>query len=785
MFSQVFSPRPRGVSGLLWSQFSKSWVVLPLLGVLAMMSGGPATASGVNIWQQVYGTVPMRDLAASPAGYVAAGANGLWFSADLTNWQEDTVPAGIGLPYGTITWAGGRFLAGANGIATSPDGVNWTLAYSDPAIQPYLSSIVYANGVYVAVGYSANGAVMLRSTDGETWTPEATGLDNYGDTTYALSTVDYGDGLYVAAGQKSTPTTAQDIILTSPDGINWTQQSLPNGGYDAIINNGGISSGAYGDGTFVEGGVFGVYTSPDGVNWAEQYFPWLIYNLSFEGGKFVGAGEDYQNYPLQVAAAFTSPNGIDWSGQDIAPRQSSLLDLSSIRYLDGQFILSGYLGVWTSPDASNWGQVFAGPASNGFTCLGYGGGHYLLLPPLENPDTLVFTSSDGIDWPAGLTDAGAAIGGGSGPGCVAYGDGKFIAGGLNGQPFPYYSSDGALWTAANAPAGASFGPVVGTAAGFLSLGGYDDGSGVVAAAYTSIDGTNWTQISVSGLPASDLSGFHLKYVNGIYFAWSGNALYSSSDGIDWTQSAVPAAFARIDDIAYGAGRFVASGGDPSFNLLVAQSTDGTSWQQESGLPPVVAEPNGQPAAIIYAGGEFTILAINTDLDLSDYLTSHDGLAWTDTIQPGNWLFQQVVWDGTKLVASSYFGIYAAYGVTQDLTGAASPGHGNGVSIKYHFTVSNNSPNDVGATGVVFSDALPSDANLIGISSSQGECSGNDAQVTCGLGALAAGTSATVDLHIRVPHGPCTISDTAATYADQPLTDDSDPNVTVTVDRTHC
>lgn len=788
MFCRITALRHRSADGFLWSQIFRYLLILPLLGTLALAPGTSAMANGVNFWQQVYGTVPMRDLAASPVGYVAAGANGLWFSTNLTNWQEDNAPAGSGLPYATVIWGGGQFLAGVNGIVASPDGVNWTLVYSDPVNQPYFSSIVYANGVYLAAGEDLNGAVILRSTDGHTWTPEATGLNNSGNFIYALCEINYGNGLYVATGQKLTSTTAQDVILTSPDGINWTQQSLPNNGNDAIIESAGVSSGAYGNGLFVEGGIGGIYTSADGVNWTEQFFPWLIFHIAFENGEFVGAGLDFQNSPLQYAAAFTSPDGINWSARDIALRQSSALDLSSIRYFNGEFILSGYTGVWTSLDSTNWSQVFAGPESSGFACLGYGGGHFLLLPPLENPDSLVFVSSDGVNWPDILTDTGAPIGGGSGPGCVAYGDGKFIAGGLNEQPVPYYSSGGTLWTTASAPASASFGPVVWNGAGFLSLGGYNDGSGMVAAAYASADGTSWAPAAVSGLPATDLSGYQMKYVGGTYFAWSGRALYRSTDGVNWTASSVPSAFTRIDDIAYGAGRFVLSGGNPSFDLyglLVAQSVDGMNWQQESGLPPTVSEPNGAPAQMIYAGDEFVILCMDNAADLSAYLTSHDGLSWTETIQPGNWTFQQVAWDGTKLVASSYFGIYAAYGVTQDIAGTASAGHGKGRSIKYHFTVSNDSPDGTGATGVELADALPAGATLSKVSSSQGSCSGDNSQVTCALGALDAGSAATVDLNIKVPSGPCTISDTANTYADQPLTDASNSSVTVTVNRSHC
>lgn len=66
----------------------------------------------------------------------------------------------------------------------------------------------------------------------------------------------------------------------------------------------------------------------------------------------------------------------------------------------------------------------------------------------------------------------------------------------------------------------------------------------------------------------------------------------------------------------------------------------------------------------------------------------------------------------------------------------------GNNVAYAVTVVNNGPNT--ANGVVVTDNLPASANLVSAVPSQGSCTGA-ATVTCQLGALAAGGSATVNL----------------------------------------
>jgi hypothetical protein len=111
-----------------------------------------------------------------------------------------------------------------------------------------LTSVTYGNGLFVTVGDSGT---ILTSPDGKTWTERTSG------TGHNLWGVTYGNGTFVAVGYAA-------IILSSTDGIIWTNTSV------AQIGTKVLNKITYGNGLFVTVGYRGVsHGSSDGITWTE------------------------------------------------------------------------------------------------------------------------------------------------------------------------------------------------------------------------------------------------------------------------------------------------------------------------------------------------------------------------------------------------------------------------------------------------------------------------------------------------------------------------------------
>ena len=86
----------------------------------------------------------------------------------------------------------------------------------------------------------------------------------------------------------------------------------------------------------------------------------------------------------------------------------------------------------------------------------------------------------------------------------------------------------------------------------------------------------------------------------------------------------------------------------------------------------------------------------------------------------------------------------------------------GRTVTYTVTVRNNGPDR--ATGVRVTDTVPVGTALVSANASQGNCAGTTA-LTCNLGALASGETATITIVVR-PRAAGTITNTARVEANQ-------------------
>lgn len=252
------------------------------------------------------------------------------------------------------------------------------------------SNIVYGNSTYVAL--SAVNAI-LTSTDGLNWTNRA--VPNMGSPWKALA---FGNGAFVAVA--SGGASGQTRMIRSTDGINWTS------------TNPGIqvswTSITYGNGLFVAvacgtgtGGTCNtsagtrVVTSPDGITWTARTAPAALWNaVTYGNGLFVAVSES--NGPNNV---MTSPDGITWTART-APNGM----WGDVEYGNGRFVATAWSKVsnlvMTSPDGITWTSRSV-TEEDGYTSLVFSSGLFVTAwydtDKSGNPSS-ISTSPDGVTW---------------------------------------------------------------------------------------------------------------------------------------------------------------------------------------------------------------------------------------------------------------------------------------------------------------------------------------------------------------------------------------------------
>jgi len=135
-----------------------------------------------------------------------------------------------------------------------------------------------------------SGGVVLTSSDGLNWTQQTSG------TAMNFYSVIWAGDQFVAGGTNSSSTT-----LTSPDGITWTAQT--GGFYIWDLAWDGSQLVATTNGT-------SILTSPDGSTWTSQTTPsadWLN-NVTWTGSQFVAVG--------RTGDIITSVDAITWTVQE-------------------------------------------------------------------------------------------------------------------------------------------------------------------------------------------------------------------------------------------------------------------------------------------------------------------------------------------------------------------------------------------------------------------------------------------------------------------------------------
>ncbi len=374
--------------------------------VIVGESGTVLSSADGFTWQHgTSGTT--ADLSAVTYGasqFVAVGSgfnatNKVWYGAVLTSpdgkgWSRRATETNF--DFNGVAYGASRFVAvglsadASKGLSiVSTDGVRWTNGVIETG-DLWFWAVTYGNNRFVGVGAGAEGvgSAIDRSPDGAAWTTCGSLLPNTGPNSFLLGSA-YGANLFVAVGVGWNPTNLaqSSLILTSPDGITWTNRDAG--------TMAGLNAVCYGNNQFVALTWFGTSTSPDGITWTSGPATTGTENLTAiccGNNQFVAVGTDWDG----KGDLRTSADGRAWAKYDRElPNQ-----LTAVAFGNDQFVVAG----------SNWTN--------------------------ETPDDVILTSRDGVTWTTHELGTTNALTG------IAFGNGQFVAVGRWGA---LCSSDGVNW----------------------------------------------------------------------------------------------------------------------------------------------------------------------------------------------------------------------------------------------------------------------------------------------------------------------------------------------------
>lgn len=272
-----------------------------------------------------------------------------------------------------------------NHITGSP----WTLHDAAPDSSQW-KAVAWSHrlSLFAAVSGTGTGNRVMTSPDGITWTNRSSAADNdWQDIVWAEEL-----GLFVACSL----TGISNRIMTSPDGITWTirNSSGVNEGWRSIDWSPQLR-------LFVvvadTGSPIRVLTSPDGINWTARNSPttgdWQDVIWADSLGLFVAVGD------AGTHRVMTSSNGINW-----VVRGAPSLECNSITWSHelGLLVAVGQTGtgtrVMTSPDGITW-TLRASPADNNWQSVTWASEVGLFVAVASSgTNNRIMTSPDGFTW---------------------------------------------------------------------------------------------------------------------------------------------------------------------------------------------------------------------------------------------------------------------------------------------------------------------------------------------------------------------------------------------------
>ena len=302
-----------------------------------------------------------------------------WAATVMHTVRTAAVNPGTGNDFfNTVAYGNGLYAAaGTDGVLySSTDGSHWTAQQGGIGVGGQYLDMIYANGMFLAIGIDGQrNTHATQSVDGVTWKDALVPLP----VSTLFQGVGFGNGTFVV-----TDTAA----ATSPDGMNWTVNSIVAGNTSDQFGAPVFANGAFVTLGFDTSNNPLLYVSKDnGATWSSGFAfastddPQILVG---NGSSFVLLGQDNA---CQCGLVVTSPDGVIWTRQSNASADVGQYFDSSCSH--PQSFLSAPV-IW---DGSRF-------VTYTYTCVD--------STPAGLPAFAAFTSSDGVNWTAGATHSVAA-----------------------------------------------------------------------------------------------------------------------------------------------------------------------------------------------------------------------------------------------------------------------------------------------------------------------------------------------------------------------------------------
>lgn len=265
-------------------------------------------------------------------------------------------------------------------IVATQAAINWNVHWIRTNPSPQLSAVAYGNDRFIAITPEGDN-FQASASDPENWTQG----ERIGDG--SLSSFLFANGTFVAIGFDRTGTNA--VRLTSTDGANWSQRNVP--------TLPALREIAYGNGQFVGIGDYVIVTSPDAITWNPAPFvprPHAIfYSINFENGEFIVAS---------TASGMTSRFAISRDGIEWLEHGEAWAGITDLAFGRNLYVALGQSDCGASCDtihvvrnarSQHWPSQETTPPGIGASRIAYGSGYFA-----ATAGPMLLTSLDGIRW---------------------------------------------------------------------------------------------------------------------------------------------------------------------------------------------------------------------------------------------------------------------------------------------------------------------------------------------------------------------------------------------------